>query len=291
VTATPMRRNLAVAAIAGCPMFPATSHWNQRVDELPVHPSSEATIRSIGLDGSVHPDFGSGLWEGRPIGIPYNVVGRSQPKVRVRFTYAAESDQGPYPLPARPRIEGGSDRHVLVVQRGTCRLYELFAAERSGGSWSAGSGAIFSLRSNRMRPAGWTSADAAGLPILPGLARYEEVARGRLRHALRFTVARTRRAYLYPARHFASSLTDPELPAMGTRVRLKRSVDASRFPRQARVIARALQRYGMLVADNGSNWFISGAPHPRWDNDQLRALKQLRGSDFEVVDTSRLPRP
>lgn len=285
-----MRRPVAVLAIAGCPLFPATSQWNQRVDRLPVHERSDEMVRSIGLDSAVHPDFGSGLYEGRPIGIPYNVVGRSQPRKRVRFEYAGESDRGPYPIPRRPRIEGGSDRHMLMAQRGTCRLFELFAARRSGRSWRAGSGAIWSLRSNRLRPEGWTSADAAGLPILPGLARYDEVARGRIAHALRFTVARSRRAFIYPARHFASSLTDPALPAMGQRVRLKASVSEDGLGRQARVIVRALKEYGMLLADNGSPWFISGAPHPRWNNDDLRTLKRLQGRDFEVVDTTSLPR-
>lgn len=285
-----MRRPVAVLAIAGCPLFPATSQWNQRVDRLPVHERSDEMVRSIGLDSAVHPDFGSGLYEGRQIGIPYNVVGRSQPRKRVRFEYAGESDRGPYPIPRRPRIEGGSDRHMLMAQRGTCRLFELFAARRSGRSWRAGSGAIWSLRSNRLRPEGWTSADAAGLPILPGLARYDEVARGRIAHALRFTVARSRRAFIYPARHFASSLTDPALPAMGQRVRLKASVSEDGLGRQARVIVRALKEYGMLLADNGSPWFISGAPHPRWNNDDLRTLKRLQGRDFEVVDTTSLPR-
>ena len=214
------------------------------------------------------------------------MVARDAKRASVRFEYADESDRGPYPIPASPKIEGGSDRHILMVQRGTCRLFELFAAARSDGSWRAGSGAIFNLRSNKLRPRGWTSADAAGLPILPGLARHDEVARGEIPHALRFTVSRTRRAFVFPARHFASSLTDPDLPAMGQRLRLKRSVDISRFPRQARVVATALQRYGMLVADNGSDWYLSGAPDPRWDNDDLRALKHLQGSDFEVVDTS-----
>jgi hypothetical protein len=273
---------LAVAAIAGCPVFPADNPWNQRVDSLPVHPRSDAIVRSIGLEETVHPDFGSGRYQGRPIGIPYQVVARHARRSRVRFEYADESDRRPYPIPRRPRIEGGGDRHMLMIQRGTCRLYELFAA-RKRGRWTAGSGAIFNLRSNALRPRGWTSADAAGLPIFPGLARYPEVAAGEIRHALRFTVSRTRRAFVFPARHYASSLTDPELPAMGQRLRLKRSVRIDDMPAQARVVARALQRYGMLVADNGSDWFISGAPHPRWDNDDLRALKRLRGSDFEVV--------
>ena len=282
---------LAALAIAGCPIFPADNPWNQRVDRLPVHPRSGAIINTIGPERTVHPDFGSGLYEGNRIGIPYTTVPRGQRRLPVSFEYADESDRGPYPIPPNPPIEGGSDRHILIVQRGTCRLYELFAADRSGGSWTAGSGAIFNLRSNRLRPRGWTSADAAGLPILPGLARYPEVRRGAIRHALRFTVQRTRRDFIYPARHFASSLTDPDLPAMGQRLRLKAGVNPAQFPRQSRVIVRALKRYGMLLADNGSSIYISGAPHPGWNNDDLRSLKRLRGSDFEVVDTTALPRP
>ena len=282
---------LAALAIAGCPMFPADNHWNQRVDKLAVHPNSGAMIASIGNDRTVHPDFGSGRYEGHRIGIPFKVVPRGQRKLPVSFEYADESDRGPYPIPANPPIEGGSDHHILLVQRGTCRLYELFAAAREGGSWTAGSGAIFNLRSNRLRPRGWTSADAAGLPILPGLARYGEVKRGAIRHAVRFTVQRTRRDFVYPARHFASSLTNGDLPRMGERLRLKSGVDPSSFPRQSRVIVRALKRYGMLLADNGSSIYISGAPSPGWNNDDLRALKRLRGSDFEVVDTTGLRRP
>ena len=283
---------IAALAIAGCPMFPADNHWNQRVDKLPVLEGSGAIMRSIGVERTVHPDFGSGRYEGSRIGIPYKVVPRRQRKVRVRFEYADESDRGPYPIPRKVPIEGGGgDRHVLLVQRGTCRLYELFAAERSGGSWTAGSGAIFNLRSNALRPRSWTSADAAGLPILPGLARYQEVRRGAIRHALRFTVPRTRRAFVYPARHFASSLTDGDLPRMGERLRLKADVDPSRFGRQARVIVRALKRYGMLLADNGSSIYVSGAPHPGRDNEELQSLKSLSGSDFEVVDTSGIPTP
>jgi hypothetical protein len=258
------------------------------VDGLPVAKDSAALVASIGLDGPLHADFGSGLWAGRPIGIPVTVVSGRQAKVRVRFEYADESDRGPYPIPAHPRIEGGSDRHVLLVDRDACRLYELFAAERRGGAWSAGSGAIWSLRSNRLRPAGWTSADAAGLPILPGLARYDEVARGAIRHALRFTAERTRRAYVYPARHFASDSSDPALPPMGLRVRLKASFDTSSFPRQARVVLEALKRYGMILADNGSPWFVSGAPDGRWSNEQLHTLGRVTGADFEAVDTSSL---
>jgi hypothetical protein len=280
-----------------CQLFPPDNPWNQRVDGAPLHPRSDAIVRSIGVGEGVHADFGSGRYQGRPIGIPYTTVSKRQKRVRVSFEYADESDRGPYPIPRNAPIEGGrsadGDRHVIVVDRDRCRLYELFAAyPRSGGrSWRAGSGAIWSLRSNKLRPEGWTSADAAGLPILPGLARYEEVRRGRIDHALRFTVSRSRRAYVYPARHFASSLTDADLPAMGQRLRLKASVDLSRYPRQSRVVLRALQEYGMIVADNGSDWFISGSPSSGWNNDDLHSLGGVKGSDFEVVDESALPRP
>ena len=280
-----------------CKLFPSSSHWNQRVDRLPVHSRSDRMVAAIGRDENVHPDFGSGLYEGGPIGIPFTTVGRRQAKVRVSFQYAGESDKGPYPIPRNAPIEGGrgadGDRHVLVVDRNACRLYELFDAHpRDGGrSWRAGSGAIWNLRSNRLRPRGWTSADAAGLPILPGLARYDEVKRGRIDHALRFTVPRTRRAYVYPARHQAGSSSDPDLPAMGERIRLKPGFDETSFPRQSRVILRALKRYGAILADNGSPWYFSGAPNRGWNNDDLRSLRRLSGSDFEVVDTGRLPRP
>jgi hypothetical protein len=283
--------------IAGCPVFPKDNAWNQRVDRLPVHANSDAIVRSIGLADTMHADFGSGLWEGGPIGIPFVTVGGAQPKVPVSFEYADESDRGRYPIPPGAPIEGGrgadGDRHVIVVDRSRCRLYELFAAYPGDGGarWSAGSGATWKLRSNRLRPRGWTSADAAGLPILPGLARYGEVRRGRIDHALRFTAERTRRAFVYPARHFASDLTDPDLPAMGQRLRLRRGYDISRFPRQARVVLTALKRYGMILADNGSPWYVSGAPDPGWSNDQLHTLHGVPGSAFEVVDTSRLPRP
>jgi hypothetical protein len=279
----------------GCPIFPSDNHWNLRVDRLPLHARSDAIVRSIGLDRTMHPDFGSGRWEGGPIGIPFTTVGRGQRGVRVSFEYASESDRRPYPIPPGAPIEGGrgsdGDRHVIVVDRDRCRLYELFAAFPGEPTWRAGSGAIWDLRSNRLRPRGWTSADAAGLPILPGLARYDEVRRGRIDHALRFTAARTRRAFVYPARHFASDLTDPDLPAMGQRLRLKRGYRIAGFPRQARIVLRALKRYGMILADNGSPWYVSGAPHRGWDNDQLHTLKRVPGRAFEVVDTTRLPRP
>jgi hypothetical protein len=276
-----------------CPVFPPSSPWNQRVDRLPIAPGSARIVASIGLDDHVHADFGSGLWNGGPIGIPVTVVRGTQPKVRVAFEYTSESDKGPYPIPANVAIEGGrasdGDRHALIVDRDRCRLYELFALRPvPGGGWQAGSGAIFDLRSNRLRPAGWTSADAAGLPILPGLARYEEVARGRIDHALRFTVSRTRRAYVWPARHFASSLNDPSLPPMGMRFRLKRDYPIGGFPRQARVVLQALKEYGLIVADNGSDWYLSGAPHPKWSNEQLHTLHRVPGSAFEAVDASSL---
>jgi hypothetical protein len=272
----------------GCPLFPASNPWNERVDRLPVAGDSAALIASIGLGGHLHADFGSGTWDGSPVGIPYNVVGASQPTVPVSFEYASESDRGPYPIPARPLTEGGSDHHVLIVDRDACRLYELGGVTRSGGRWHAWAGAIWNLRSNAVRPAGWTSADAAGLPILPGLARYDEVAAGAIDHALRFTAERTRRAYVSPARHYASDLTDPALPPMGLRVRLKGSVDTRSLPPQARIVAEALKRYGMILADNGSSWYVTGVPDPRWSNDQLHALDRLTGADFEVVDTSTL---
>jgi hypothetical protein len=271
-----------------CGIFPPANAWNQRVDALPVAANSAAIIGSIGAGTGLHPDFGSGLWAGGPVGIPYTVVSAGQRKTRVSFDYADESDRGPYPIPPRVRIEAGGDRHALIVDRTACRLYELYALRRAAAGWHARSGAIWSLRSNRLRPAGWTSADAAGLPILPGLARYDEVAAGHIDHALRFTVERTRRAYVYPARHYASSLTDPNLPPMGLRLRLRAGFDTSGFPRQARVVLEALKRYGMIVADNGSSWYISGAPDPRWSNDDLHTLGRVKGSDFEVVDPSAI---
>ena len=271
-----------------CPIFPATNPWNERVDSLPVAAGSAAVVAAIGADGHLHPDFGSGLWDGSPIGIPITVVGKSTPRSHVTFDYADESDRVAYPIPPGARVEGGSDRHAILVDRDACRLYELYALRRIAAGWRAGSGATWDLRSNRLRQASWTSADAAGLPILPGLARYDEVARGRIDHALRFTVSRTRRAYIWPARHFASSLTDPSLPPMGLRLRLGSSFDVSGFPQQARVVLRALQQYGMMVADNGSSWYVSGAPDSRWSNDDLHTLGQVPGAAFEVVDTSSL---
>jgi hypothetical protein len=286
---------LRLPAAPHCPVFPANNAWNQRVDRLPVAADSAQLIASIGLDSPVHADFGSGTWDGGPIGIPFDVVSRTTLRSRVSFDYADESDRVRYPIPSNVHIEGGAsstgDRHAILVDKSACRLYELYDLHHTSQGWTAGSGAVWSLRSNHLRPAGWTSADAAGLPIFPGLARWDEVARGTIDHALRFTAPRTRRAYVYPARHYASSSNDQSLPPMGLRVRLKASVNIASFPKQSRVVLRALQRYGMILADNGSPWYISGAPNRHWDNDDLHSLGRLTGADFEVVDTSSLPRP
>ncbi len=268
-------------------MFPPDNAWNRDVSGLPVDPRSDDYIRLIGADGSLHPDFGGG----GQYGIPFEVVPAGQPKVPIAFTaYGDESDPGPYPIPPNARVEGGSDRHVLVVAEGECKLYELYVAQRSGDGWSAESGAVSDLRSNAVRPKGWTSADAAGLPILPGLARYDEIAAGAVAHALRFTVQRTQRGFIFPARHFASSSDDPSLPPMGLRLRLKASYDVSRFRGQARVILQGLKRYGMIVADNGSDWYVTGASDPRWDDEDLNQLKTVPGSAFEAVQTGSIER-
>jgi hypothetical protein len=278
-----------------CSVFPASNAWNQRIDKLPVAADSAQLVASIGLDAPVHADFGSGTWDGGPIGIPFDVVSKKTHRSHVSFEYADESDRVAYPIPRHVQIEGGpqanGDRHAILVDKSNCRLYELYDLRHTGRGWTAGSGAMWSLRSNHLRPAGWTSADAAGLPIFPGLARWDEVKRGVIDHALRFTAAQTRRAYVYPARHYASSSNDPSLPPMGLRVRLKASVNISSFPRQARVVLKALQRYGMILADNGSPWYVSGAPNRHWSNDALHTLGRLTGADFEVVDTSSLPKP
>jgi hypothetical protein len=276
-----------------CPFAPADSYWHARVDALPRGSASDTYVANAGAGSSLHADFGAGLYNGGPIGIPFTAVGAGQPKVPVSFEYADESDPGPYPIPPNAPIEGGAassgDRHVLVVDASTCRDYELYSAYPNGGgtSWSAGSGAVFDLTSNAMRPAGWTSADAAGLPILPGLVRYDEVASGTIDHAIRITLRRTDRRYVWPARHQAGSLDATAAP-MGAWVRLKPGVDLSHLGPQARVVARALQVHGAIVADNGSSWYISGAPDPRWDNDDLHGLGALKGSDFEFVDPSSL---
>lgn len=291
--ATPCTTSACGRLPAGCTLFPADNIWNTPIDTLPLDADSDAYVASIGLDTGLHPDFGSGLYDGRPIGIPFVSVPKTQPSVPVEFSYADESDPGPYPIPNDAPIEGGicgaGDRHVLIVQAETCLLYELFDATPQGDGWSAGSGAIFDLRSHALRPAGWTSADAAGLPILPGLVRYEEVDAGAIKHALRFTAAPTREAYVWPARHEAGSTHDANVPPMGQRFRLRADFDISGFSAANQVILTALQKYGMILADNGGDWFLSGVPDERWDNDDLHQLKNhVRGSDFEAVDCASL---
>ena len=275
--------------IGGCPVFPADNAWNTSIADAPLHPRSAAIIATIQANGGnrLHPDFG----ENPHYGIPYVVVPEHEPLVPVVYdAYGDESDPGPFPLPLDAPIEGvpgatSGDRHAIALRQGTCELFELYVARSGPSAWTAASGARFDLRSNRLRPLGWTSADAAGLPILPGLVRYEEVAAGEIRHAIRVTFSRTQRGYILPATHFASSRTDPNLPPMGLRLRMRADVDLSGITGQARVIAEAMKEYGLIVADNGSNWFFQGAPSTGWDDDDLRQLKSIPGTAFEVVDT------
>jgi hypothetical protein len=267
----------------GCPLFPASNTLNRDISHAPVDPGSARYIASIGLAGHLHPDFGSNP----AYGIPYTVVSAQQPRVPIRFSeFGGESDPGPYPIPPGAPIEGAGeagDRHVLVLQRGSCRVYELYSAYRHGSGWEAGSGAVFNLRSNALRPEGWTSADAAGLPILPLLVRYPEVRAGRIEHALRMTVSETQSGYIHPATHLASSNADPSLPPMGLRLRLKASYPLGGFHGESLIILRALKRYGLIVADNGSSWYITGAPDPRWKDADLEQIKRVPGAAFEVV--------
>jgi hypothetical protein len=269
----------------GCPILPASNPLNQDISDAPVDPNSARYIAAIGASGHLHADFGANP----TYGIPYTVVGARQRKVPVRFSeYGEESNPGPYPVPPNAPIEGAGeegDRHVLVLQRRTCKLYELYHAARAGRGWEAGSGAAFNLRSNALRPEGWTSADAAGLPILPLLARYPEVRAGAIDHALRVTVTRTQRGYIHPATHFASQSNDPDLPPMGLRLRLNAGFDLGPYHGEALVILHALKRYGLIVADNGSSWYITGAPNPGWDESDLDQLKTVPGSAFEVVES------
>lgn len=286
--------------IGGCPVFPADNIWNTRVDGLPVDARSAQYVASIGPGQTLRADFGSGQYDGGPIGIPFTVVPMQQPKVEIRFrdfaneqAVAEESDAGPYPIPRTAPIEGGpnslDDRHVIVVQQGSCTLFELYkAVPNNDGSWNAVSAARFDLETHELRREGWTSADAAGLPIFPGLVRYEEVAQGEIRHALRFTAPRTRKAYVWPARHFASDDRDEGLPPLGQRFRLRADFDISGYSPANQVILRALKTYGMILADNGSPWFLSGAPNDAWNNDELRQLLRVKGEHFEAVDVSSL---
>lgn len=286
--------------IAGCPVFPADNIWNTPINRLPVDPRSRQYVASIGADKNLHPDFAAGKSDGAPIGIPFIVVPFKEPKVKIVFRKFGdeepaidESDPGPYPIPRNAPIEGGpksqDDRHVIVVQEGSCTLFELYkAVPNADGSWSAVGAARFDLEGEELRPDGWTSADAAGLPIFPGLVRAEEIVAGEIKHALRFTAPRTQKKYVWPARHFASSSTDEALPPLGQYFRLRANFDISKFSQTNQIILRALQTYGMILADNGSSWFLSGAPHASWNDDQLRELKQIKGSDFEAVDVSSL---
>ncbi len=275
--------------VGGCPVFPSDNAWNMQIADEPVHARSSQIIATIQSNGGdfLHPDFG----ENQSYGIPFVVVPAGTARVPITYNaYGDESDPGPFPIPLDAPVEGppgatSGDRHVISIEQGSCELFELFVAERAGAGWQAASGARFDLRSNALRPFGWTSADAAGLPIFPGLVRYEEVDAGEIHHAIRITFTRTQRGYILPATHFASSDTNPDLPAMGLRLRLKSSYDISQLSGQARVIAVAMKRYGVIVADNGSNWFFQGARSTGWDDDDLNQLKSIPGTAFEVVDT------
>jgi hypothetical protein len=292
LSATAYAAKLGVNAdLTGLQIFPKSNAWNTRIDKSKIDKNSKKLIK--GITGKLHADFGAD-WDGGPFGIPYVVVSGSQEKVPVAFGWDDESDKGPYPIPADAPIEGGAksdgDRHVLVLDRDNKLLYEIGNAYPQGGgtSWEAGAGAKFDLKSNKLRPKGWTSADAAGLPILPGLVRYDEVASGKITHAIRFTVAKTRKAYVSPARHYASSNRSSSLPPMGMRVRLKKSFKISSYPKQARVILAAMKTYGLILADNGSNWFVSGTADDRWKDDELNTLKKVPGSAFEVVKMGKM---
>ncbi len=286
--------------IRGCTVFPEDSIWNTPVNKLPIDPHSKQYIQSIGSDKGIHPDFGSAKIDGAAIGIPFVVVPMKQPKVAIAFksfgdetANKEESDAGPYPVPKDASVEGGlqskDDRHVIVIQEGSCTLFELFkAVPGADGSWDVVSAAKFDLEGHQLRPDGRTSADAAGLPIFPGLVRAEEIAAGEIKHALRFTAPKTRKATVWPARHFASNSTDEHLPPLGQRFRLRADFDVSKFSPVNQIILRALQKYGMMLADNGSAWFLSGSPHSDWNDDQLRELRKVTGINFEAVDVSSL---
>lgn len=282
----------AQQTVGGCPVLPANNIWNTPIDTLPVAANSATLVTTIGASRGFHADFGSGLWDGGPIGIPFVTVPGTQTRYPASFLYADESDPGPYGVPLNAPIEGGSqsngDRHAIAIDTGHCVLYELYRAFPGTNSWTADSGAIFDLASNALRPETWTSGDAAGLPIMPGLVTWEEVASGEIRHAIRFTVPQSRRAYVWPARHYASSLTGLQYPRMGERFRLEASYNISGYPADVQVILRAMKKYGIIVADNGSAWFLSGKPDERWNNDNLATLGGLLGSNLEAVDATVL---
>ncbi|MFN7980437.1 MAG: VCBS repeat-containing protein [Vicinamibacterales bacterium] len=282
----------AQQVIGGCSVLPANNIWNTPINTLPVASSSATLVNTIGATRGFHADFGSGVWDGGPIGIPFVTVPGSQTKYPATFDYAEDSDKGPYAVPLTAPIEGGSastgDRHAIAIDTTNCILYELYYAFPGASSWTAGSGAIFDLKSNALRTAGWTSADAAGLPIVPGLITYDEVLTGEIKHAIRFTAPQTRNTYVWPARHQASSLTGAQYPRMGERFRLKASFDITPYPADVQTILKAMKKYGLILADNGSSWYISGAPDPRWNNDNLATLGNVLGSNLEVVDATVL---
>jgi hypothetical protein len=288
---TPRTAN-AQQIVGGCSVLPADNIWNTPVDTLPVLSNSASMVTTIGASTGFHADFGAGTWNGGPIGIPFITVPGTQTRYPATFLYADESDAGPYAVPLNAPIEGGSgstgDRHAIAIDTGHCILYELYNAFPQTSSWSADSGAIFDLNSNALRPSGWTSADAAGFPIMPGLVTYDEVLSGEIKHAIRFTAPRSRHEFVWPARHYASSLTGSQYPRMGERFRLKASFDISSYPDDVQVILRAMKRYGIMLADNGSAWYISGQPDPRWNDSNLHTLGQLLGSNFEAVDATVL---
>jgi hypothetical protein len=276
-----------------CPVLPADSVWHADVRRLPVHTRSSQWLAHMSSTRTLHPDFGPSYGaQPVPYGIPVTVVAGTHAKVAVHFDYADESDRGPYPLGSDTKIEGGpsadGDRHAVVVDKDTCRLYETFATRKSGSSWSAGSGAIWSLKSNALRPRTWTSADAAGLAILPGLLRYDEVAAGRVDHAIRFTTDKTDRRFLWPARHQAGSVNDPSYPPMGARFRLKASYSPAGLRPDTAAVLTAMKTYGVILADNGSPWFFQGTADTRWPSALLDQLKRVPASAFEAVDESRL---
>ncbi len=280
------------ATIGSCPVFPADNIWNTPIDTLPVKGDSQTLVNTIGASSYLHADFGAGTWNGGPIGIPFVTVPGTQTKYPATFLYADESDAGPYAVPLNAPIEGGSasngDRHAIAVDTTNCVLYELYRAFPQTASWQGDSGAIYNLRSHTLRPSGWTSADAAGLPIMPGLITYEDILAGEIRHAIRFTAPQTRRAFVWPARHYASSLTGTQYPAMGQRFRLKATFDITPYPADVQIVLRALKKYGMILADNGSSWYISGKPDSRWNDSNLHLLQNITGSNFEAVDATVL---
>jgi hypothetical protein len=274
----------ATPPTTSCQVFPADNIWNADISTLPVHAQSAQWLASMAAASTnLHPDFG-----GPPYGFPYNIVDNTHPTVSVTFAYASESDPGPYPVGVDTSIEAGSDHHALIINRDTCTLYELYGLSGSGSSWTAGSGAIFPLGSDALRPLGWTSADAAGLPIFPGLVRWDEVQAGAIKHAIRFTAQQTDQSFLWPARHQAGTAANPSLPSMGARFRLKSTYDISHFSAQAQVILLALQHYGLILADNGSNWYFSGTEDPGWPDSLLSELKTIPASQFDAIDESGL---